>query len=88
MNGELSLFYLLHTKITMNIIEMAVRLTRVQINGVRINEGPLYDETSGPSLRHIQPDCRQTVTLANTEYTPAGLNPMLRVLFQAEGIQC
>ena len=33
--GELSLFYLLHTKITMNIIEM------VQINGVRINEGPL-----------------------------------------------
>ena len=35
--GELSLFYLLHTKITMNIIEMAV-----QINGVRINEGPLY----------------------------------------------
>ena len=32
--GELSLFYLLHTKIN---IEMAV-----QINGVRIEEGPLY----------------------------------------------
>ena len=43
-----------------------------------------YDETSGPSLRlggHIQPDCRQSVTLANSEYNPAGLNPMLRVLF-------
>ena len=37
--GELSLFYLLHTKITMNIFEMAV-----QINGVWINEGPLYSE--------------------------------------------
>ena len=54
----------------------------------KIVESVYYDETSGPSLRlggHIQPDYRQTVTLANTEYTSAGLNPMLRVLFQAEG---
>ena len=41
--GELPLFYLLHTKITMNIIEMAVQINEgVQINGIRINEGPLY----------------------------------------------
>ena len=42
--GALSLFYLLHTKITMNI-----RLMRVQINGVRINEGPLYVVIAEPS---------------------------------------
>ena len=36
--GAISVLFIAHK----NIIEMLFRLTRVQINGVRINEGPLY----------------------------------------------
>jgi hypothetical protein len=39
LNWGLFLFYLLHTKMSMNIIKKLFGLTRVRINSVQINEG-------------------------------------------------
>jgi hypothetical protein len=50
----LFLFYLLHTKMSMNIIKRLFGLTRVRINSIRINEDLLYSNNMVEKLAIIE----------------------------------